>query len=281
VTMRRQARGRRRACSAGRRGRAVEWRAGFLAAALLVAQPAIGCAQQATTLKGSPVQVTPYVSEPGVPAFQIPLGTPTPPATNGTTGDGTSDDGSQGSSALSTMLATSWGAQASAVSQSLGVNASALAATCVIESGCQNTGSNGVSSATGPFQMLPSTFSAMYAAAINDNPSLASTTTGNINDPGSEAAAAAEYLKQAAQQLENAGISNPTVVDTRGYYNFGPAAGVDIATANPSETMSAAMPGVSLATQSRNGVTSGETVAQWQAAAAAKIGNAANQSILS
>ena len=41
------------------------------------------------------------------------------------------------------------------------------------------------------------------------------------------------------------------------------------------------MPNVSQATFSNNGVTPGETVGQWKAAVAAKIGNAANQPVLS
>jgi hypothetical protein len=246
----------------------------IVAASVAVAMPMFAPAQVATTLNGAPVQVTPYVLEPGVPNIVISLGTPTPPPTSATQSTST------GSDALNTMLQQSWGAQAVAIAQSLGVNASALAATCAIESGCQNTGSSGVSSATGAFQMLPSTFSEMYAAAINDNASLAATTTGNINDPLSQAAAAAEYLKQGAQKIESAGVSNPTVADVRGYYNFGPSGGINVAMAPSSETMAAALPMYTAAQLAGNGIVPGETVAQWQASVASKIGTAANQSVI-
>jgi len=44
--------------------------------------------------------------------------------------------------------------------------------------------------------------------------------------------------------------------------------------------MTEVMPNVSQATFTKNGVTPGETVGQWQASVAAKIGNAAGQSVL-
>lgn len=109
---------------------------------LNAADPAL--AQQAMTLNGPPVQVQPYVSEPGVPLITINPGTPNPFAVadgNGAgtgTGTGTGDGGSSGgtvgdSTALSTMMGTDWGSAAIANAQSVGVNPSALAATCVLE----------------------------------------------------------------------------------------------------------------------------------------------------
>ena len=106
-------------------------------------------AQQAMTLNGPPVQVQPYVSEPGVPMITINPGTPNPfagadgdGAATGTgtgTGEGGTSGGTVGDSiALSTMMGTDWGSTAIANAQSVGVNPSALAATCVLESGCQN-----------------------------------------------------------------------------------------------------------------------------------------------
>ena len=111
-------------------------------------------AQQAMTLNGPPVQVQPYVSEPGVPLITVNPGTPNPFAgadgdgARTGTGTGTGDGGTSGgtvgdSSALSTMMGTDWGSTAIANAQSVGVNPSALAATCVLESGCQNVNSLG------------------------------------------------------------------------------------------------------------------------------------------
>src|SRR6185437_6280918 len=62
-----------------------------------------------------------------------------------------------GGDALGTMMATSWGSDAANNATSLGVNPEALAATCVIESGCQNVGGTG--SVSGPFQMTDATYS--------------------------------------------------------------------------------------------------------------------------
>ena len=112
------------------------------------------------SLSGAPVQVQPYVPEPGVPLITItpgalnpfPVGDGTGSGGDGTgiaaDGAGTGGDGNGGgetgsgsvgsSTALSAMLAQPWGTVAVANTQVLGVNASAIAATCVLESGCQN-----------------------------------------------------------------------------------------------------------------------------------------------
>ena len=248
-------------------------------------------AQQAMTLNGPPVQVRPYVSEPGVPLITINPGTPNPFAEvdgNGTgtgTGPGPGAGGTSGgvvadSTALSTMMGTNWGSTAIANAQSVGVNPSALAATCVLESGCQNVSTSG---AQGVFQMYPAAFNEGLQTALASNPALASQIVQGsmgMNDPTTEAIAASGYLMQAAQSLQSAGISNPSVLQVRGYYNFGPSNGIALATADPNQTVAAAMPNVSAATLAANGISAGETVAQWQASVAAKIGNAANQSVL-
>ena len=105
------------------------------------------------TLNGPPVQVQPYVPEPGAPVIVINPGTANPfPIGDGTggggggdgTGSGTAGDGTGGggdgtgdggsasgnvgnSTALATMLGTAWGATAVANAQTVGVNPSALA----------------------------------------------------------------------------------------------------------------------------------------------------------
>ena len=71
--------------------------------------------------------------------------------------------------------------------------------------------------------------------ALAADPSLASQIvqgSAGMNDPTTEAIAASGYLMQAAQTLQNAGISDPTVFKRRGYYNFGPANGVQLATSS-------------------------------------------------
>ena len=247
--------------------------------------PAI--AQQAQTLNGAPIQMQPFVVEPGAPTVTVDPGTPNPFGGldggdgSGGTGGSSGSGGTGSSDALTTMLGTSWGATAAANAQALGVNASALAATCVVESGCQNVAGSG--SVAGAFQMTTSTYNAMLQAAIAQNPDLASQAVsgqaGQMN-PQSESIAAAEYLAQGAQYLQNQGVSDPTVLDVRGYYNFGPQGGAQIAQASPDQTMASVLTGYSAATLANNGITPGETVGQWQAGVSAKIGNAAGQSVL-
>jgi hypothetical protein len=238
-------------------------------------------AQVSATLDGAPVQVTPYVSEPGVPTITIPQGTANTLPTGSGTGTGTGSDTSS-SDALDTMLAQSWGSSAIANAQALGLNPSALAATCVIESGCGANDGNG-SGAQGPFQMYPAAYQEGLQTALAADPSLASEIvegSAGMNDPTTEAIAASGYLMQANQALENSGISNPTVLDARAYYNFGPTNGVALASADPSELVSDAMPNVSQTTLTANGISASETVAQYQASVTSKIGNAASQTVL-
>jgi Transglycosylase SLT domain len=277
----------RRAWSGGRRTK-------LIGVGVIVAGAFGPCwAQQATTLNGAPVQLQPYVPEPGVPQVTVPLGTLTPAdGQDGADGSGSGSDTGTGtgvsstgssSTALSTMMGTPWGAQAVAAADALGVNPSAVAATCVMESGCNaSVGSNG--SATGVFQMQPAAFQEGIQTALNANPALASEIvqgSAGMNDPVTEAIAASGYLLQANQALENSGITNPTVLDARAFYNFGPSNGIQLAQASPAQTMAEAMPNVSQATLSANGISPGETVAQWQASVSSRIGGAAVQSVLS
>ena len=228
-----------------------------------------------------PIQVTPYASEPGVPTVTItsssnPLGGDGDPTTGTSTGTSTSAGSSD---ALDTLLAQSWGSAAVSEAEAVGVNPSALAATCVEESGCTNAGTNGT--ATGAFQMQPAAFQDGLQTALAADPALASQVVQGAagqSDPATEAIAASGYLMQAAQTLQADNISNPTVLDTRSYYEFGPTYGAAVATASPTALMSSVVPSQYL---SGNGISSTETVAQYQAAVASKIGNAAYQSVLS
>ena len=247
-------------------------------------------AQVPQTLNGPPVQVVPYVPEPGVPLITITPGTPNPFPGDGGTGTGTGtgggtgsgDGGNVGSSdPLDTMMGTSWGITAVSDAQALGVNPSALAATCVLESGCQNIGGSGT--VAGAFQMTASTYTAMINEAITQNPSLASQIVpgpAGQMDPATESIAASEYLLQGAQYLQTTGVSNPTVLDVRGYYNFGPQGGAQLASADDSEPIATALNMYTAAQLASNGITPGETVGQWKASVAAKIGTAAGQSVL-
>lgn len=242
-------------------------------------------AQVPAALNGPPVQVTPYVAEPGVPIITITPGTLAPPPAGDTgsgsgAGAGDTGTGATGNSdVLNTMLGTSWGNTAIANAQALGLNATALAATCVMESGCgASLGSGG---AQGVFQMFPAAYQEGLQTALAANPQLASQIvqgSAGMNEPTTEAIAASGYLLQANQALQNVGIANPTVLDARSYYEFGPKYGTEVAQADPSSPLVSLVPASFL---SDNKIPSMETVAQWQASVQSKIGNAANQLVLS
>ena len=258
--------------------------AGGVAAFAMAGIPAI--AQQAQTLNGAPIQMQPFVVEPGAPTVTVNPGTPNPfggldggDGSGSGSGSGTGGGSSGSSDALSTMLGTPWGASADANAQAVGVNASALAGMCVVESGCNaNTSANG--SYVGAFQMGTAAFQDGLKTALAADPSLSSQIvqgSAGMTDPTTEAIAASGYLLQANTAMQNAGVSNPTALDARAYYNFGPTYGVYVAQAQPTATMSSILPASYLA---GNGISSTETVSQWQASVAAKMGSASGQTIL-
>lgn len=220
--------------------------------------------------------------EVGLPNFTVPAGT-----VQQIGGDGkviqTTQPVSTGSDSLQTLYSRAWGYQAADNASSIGVNPAALAATCQVESGCQNvyTATGSGHTITGAFQMSNGTYSEEMSKALAANPGLASTITSGTagqQDPATQAVAAAQYLKDAALSLQKAGVSNPTAVDTRGYYNFGPTTGNALAQAGSSDLMSDY---ISSSKMSSNGVTSGMTVGQWRQSVADKMGTGATSPVLS
>ncbi len=236
------------------------------------------------TMNGVPLLPIPTFNEVGLPAFTMPTGTistgdttTTPPT--GTGGDGTST----GSDALDRMQTQSWGYAATASAESMGVNPSALAATCSIESNCQNIAARTGSTVNGAFQMTDGTYTADINRALAENPSLAATVVPGLAgkmDPATEAVAAAQELKSIALNLQTAGIDNPTALDARGGYNFGAANAAPLAQAQDNQLMNQVLIGTSQSTMAANGVTPSTTVAQWRQAVSAKLGGAANQPVL-
>ena len=106
------------------------------------------------------------------------------------------------------MLGTSWGQTAAANATALGVNPTALAATCVMESNCQaNPGGTGTIS--GAFQMSNGTYLQTVSEVTASNPGLAAQITSK-NDPASQSIAASQYLLDGAQSLQADGVANPT-----------------------------------------------------------------------
>ncbi len=142
----------------------------LICAAQLAASGPVRADPVPETMNGVPFLPIPTFEEVGLPPFTMPTGTlstvpdqTAPPSATG--GDGTS------SATLDTMLSQSWGAAAGANAESLGVNPTALAATCVLESNCQNVGGTGT--INGAFQMSNATYNAAMAAALQRNPNLA------------------------------------------------------------------------------------------------------------
>lgn len=178
-----------------------------------------------------------------------------------------------GSGPLNVMMGQDWGSQAAANATSLGVNPNALAAACVVESNCQNVG--GAGTVSGPFQMTNATYQADMRAAGLD-PSLA-----GKSDPATESLAASQELKSQALALQQAGISNPTVLDTRGGYNFGAGNAVSLARADNGQLMSSVLSGYSPDVLRSNGIDPATTtVGAWRAGITSKLGPAASQPVL-
>jgi hypothetical protein len=234
------------------------------------------------TVVGLPEQVIPSILEKGAPTvvFVSPTVTSSPGfSETGVAARAGADD----AGVLDKMEAQSWGQQASSNAEAVGISAVALASTCVLESGCaSSTGSNG--SISGTFQMLDSTYKTMLAHAGASNPALSSVIVSGAAgklDPANQSIAAAQYMKEGALALQSPSIPNPTVLDVRGYYNFGPANAAAIAGAPDGSLMSSAVPNLTADQMVANGIKpASTTVGQWRAGIVSKIGSAAATPVL-
>ncbi len=243
--------------------------------------------------QGLPVQVKPTFTEPGLPQFTFPttggslLGGSTDTGGGNGGGDGSTSAGGGSTAgsgdAYNAMMAQSWGSSAASAAGAIGVSATALAATCEMESNCQNVGSSGGSSATGAFQMISSTYNADIKGAVAYDPSIAGTiVSGSAGemDPATEAYAAAYELRTDALSLQNNGITDPTVLQTRAVYQFGGNVGPSVAAAPDSYNI-AQLTGLSAASLAANGLNSSSTVGDWRQTIINKLGSAtANQTVL-
>lgn len=241
--------------------------------------------QIVTQQGGPPALPVPVFQETGLPSFTMPMGTSSlvpPPTGGGGRGGG---GGSYGGTPVDdVMLGRSWGALASQNATALGVNPTAIAATCVLESGCQNLAAVGGGTVSGAYQMTNNTYLADIQKALAQNPSMAGTIDTSLAgkmDPANQAIAAAQDLKNAAIALQNANIPNPTVLDVRGYYNFGAAVGPQLASSSDGASMREILaPYYSAAQMASNGISPTTTVGEWRQGVANKIGSAATQSVL-
>ena len=120
------------------------------------------------------------------------------------------------------------------------MSATALAATCVMESNCQNVGASGGGSASGAFQMINSTYTADINGAVAYDPAISGSIVSGLAgqmDPTTEAYAASYELRTDALALQGDGIADPTVLQTRAVYQFGGNVGPDVAAANDSDNI--------------------------------------------
>ena len=107
------------------------------------------------------------------------------------------------------MMAQDWGSQAEAAASAMGVSATALAATCAMESNCQNVGAASGSSAAGAFQMINSTYTADISGAVAYDPGIAGSIVSGLAgqmDPATEAYAASYELRSDALLLQSKNI---------------------------------------------------------------------------
>ncbi len=245
---------------------------------------------------GLPVQVHPTFPEPGLPAFSFPVGGSSSLGGSSSSVDDSGGSGSGGSSggsvsnggsgdAYNTMMAQDWGSQAADAASAMGVSATALAATCAMESNCQNVGaSSSVSNASGAFQMINTTYTADINGALAYDPDISGSIVSGLAgkmDPGTEAYAASYELRTDALMLQSQeDISSPTVLDVRAVYQFGGSAGPGVAAASDSDNLESYI-NLTPAQLAANGLTATETVGQWRQTVTAKLGSAtANQTIL-
>jgi hypothetical protein len=131
--------------------------------------------------------------------------------------------------------------------------------------------------------MINSTYTADINGALAYDPAISGGIVSGLAgqmDPTTEAYAASYELRQDALTLENDGISDPTVLQTRAMYQFGAGAGPGVASA-PDSANIAQLTGLSAASLAANGLTASSTVGQWRQTIVNKLGSAtASQSVL-
>lgn len=227
------------------------------------------------TMTGVPPQIIPSYAEVGAPTFVTPsgggsflgdTGTSGTDASSGST-DWTGYTSGSGSSAMDSMMATSYGAVAAASATQAGVTPEAMADLGQLESGFKNVGTaNGSSSATGPWQITTGTW-ADTVAKYN-----LPYTASDITNPAAQATVASYIAKDYSSAVSEETGQPATVVQTYGAWVFGPSTGANIAVANASDPLSKY---VSTTALSNNNMT-GWTVGQFNAHFSGKLGSSAN-----
>ncbi len=227
------------------------------------------------TMTGVPPQIIPSYAEVGAPTFVTPSGGGSFMGDTGTSGtdassgstDWTGYTSGSGSSAMDSMMATSYGALAAASATQAGVTPEAMADLGQLESGFKNVGtSNGSSSATGPWQITTGTW-ADTVAKYN-----LPYTASDITNPAAQATVASYIAKDYSSAVSKETGQPATVVQTYGAWVFGPSPGANIAVANASDPLSKYVSSKAL---SNNNMT-GWTVGQFNSNFSSKLGSSAS-----
>jgi hypothetical protein len=240
---------------------------------------------------GIPPQIVPTFLEPGAPNFRFGVDQGVGDGGGGGggfvggEGDGTTTrtrSGDLGGVGRTRLSALDGGEEAIGAVESMGVSGSALGSVCVLE-GCQNLPANGGSTISGWFQMRNDTFLESVDAALRANPSLRDQIVPGLagkTDLVTQSIAAAQYVKQGAVSFQSRGIDNPTVLDTRSYYQFGPGYGFRVADAPDSANLRSVLEGTGEATFRANGISETMTVGDWRQSIVRRVGTAAYQTVL-
>ena len=213
------------------------------ASGVLMAQAA-NADPQVVLPNGLPVQVKPTYSEPGLPAvfcFRLQAGRCLAGRLEAPTlrqrrrrrearAPAAGAPAAGGGDAYNTMMSQSWGSAAANAAGSDGRERDGARSDLCDESPIARTwGRLGGGSASGAFQMISSTYTADINGAVAYDPAISGSIVSGLAgqmDPMTEAYAAAYELRTDAINLQNnAGISDPTVLDARAVYQFGGNAG--------------------------------------------------------
>lgn len=226
-------------------------------------------------MTGVPPQIIPTYAEVGAPTFVTPSGGGSFMGDTSTGGSSGSMDWTGytpgGSSAMDAMMATSYGALAALSASQAGVAPEAMADLGQLESGFRNIDtSNGLSSATGPWQITTGTW-ADTVAKYN-----LPYTASDITNPAAQATVASYIARDYSGAVSQATGQPATVVQTYGAWVFGPVPGGKIAAADASQPLSNFVSSTAL---SNNNMT-GWTVGQFTSTFSNKLGSSASTIVL-
>lgn len=216
-----------------------------------------------------PQQVIPSIPEIGTPVMVITSSGTTGDTSETTSSESSSYEGAWGTtSAIQSLLAQTYGADAVAAATAEGINPDTLAAFAQIESHFQNVG-NSSSSADGVWQVTDATWDE-YASKLG-------LSDADRSDPAVQAKVASAIISSYASSVATATGTTPTSEQVYGAYMFGTKAGSAMAEASASTPLSDIVSAKTLALNNM----SGWTVGQYYATVASRMGSGADEAVIS